>query len=242
MLVKASIAATALFSAVVSLSSLDLHQLYNEMYPVNGLRRDVLGLCHAADPTFVRAVRADREGCYDSMPNPIELAIGWVRTSSRLAAMRPLTGPELAEQLLKEAELRRPAGSLAPLHFAANTRLPAMLSPDCATPARRIAATEAAGELLAAEDSSRLARGIANGEEATLTALGLLPRVKRPDAATDEKLPVLPLSGSAKPEPAPANAAFAAAGLLSPVPALDLGDSAASRLAPAAAMGCRAPA
>ena len=41
MLVKASIAATALIFAVGSLSSIDFRELYDEMYPVNGLRRVV---------------------------------------------------------------------------------------------------------------------------------------------------------------------------------------------------------
>src|SRR5436190_12156435 len=108
MLVKASIAGAALIGAAVSLISLDFRELYNEMYPVNGLRRDVLGLCHEAKPAFVRAVRRDRENCYDSMPHSVELAIGWVRTSSRLAALQKTpTAVELAERLMGEEAARR---------------------------------------------------------------------------------------------------------------------------------------
>src|SRR5712691_5856664 len=102
MLVKASILATVLICAVVSLSRVDFRELYNEMYPVNGLRRDVLNLCHQTEPTFVRAIEADRVGCYDGMPDPVERAIGWVRTSTRLAAMRHPSPVELAERLLAE--------------------------------------------------------------------------------------------------------------------------------------------
>src|SRR5579884_3433874 len=103
MLVKACIAATALICAAVLLSAVDFRDLYNEMYPVNGLKRDVLGLCHQAQPTFIRAIRGDRVNCYDSMPDNVDLAIGWVRTSSRLAALsRKPTAMELAERLLAE--------------------------------------------------------------------------------------------------------------------------------------------
>src|ERR1051325_1064690 len=98
MLVKASIAGIAVICAVVSLSRVDFRELYDEMYPVNGLRRDVLNLCHQSEPTFVRAVESNRVLCYDSMPDPVELAIGWVRTSSRLAAMRRPTPVEVAEK------------------------------------------------------------------------------------------------------------------------------------------------
>src|SRR5205085_7898489 len=103
MLVKASIAAAALVSAVVSLSRVDYRELYNEMYPVNGLRRDVLTLCHETKPTFIRAIEEDRIGCYDAMPDPVARAIEWVRTSSRLAAMRRPTPVEVAEKRLAEA-------------------------------------------------------------------------------------------------------------------------------------------
>src|SRR5712692_11816985 len=126
MLVKASIVATALISAVVSLSSIDFRELYDGMYPVNGLRRDVLGLCHQAEPTFVRAVRSSRDNCYDSMPDPVELAIGWVRTSSRLAAMtRTPTAVELAERLMVEATTQRRFDLLGPRRFTGYAGVPA---------------------------------------------------------------------------------------------------------------------
>src|SRR4051794_15646697 len=111
MLVKASIAATLVIGAVVAATSVDFRDLYNEMYPVNGLKRGVLGVCNQAKPTFVRAIEADRVDCYDSMPDPIEVAIGWVRTSSRLAAMRKSpTAMEAAERLLDAVVAQRRAG------------------------------------------------------------------------------------------------------------------------------------
>ena len=143
-----SIAATALVCAVVSLSSVDFRELYNEMYPVNGLRRDVLGLCHQAKPTFVRALQSDREGCYDAMPDPIELAIGWVRTSSRLAAMRRTpTAVELAERLLAEAAMPGRDDLLRPRQFTGYVTMPAMASRPCAGAAPQLATAAATGDL-----------------------------------------------------------------------------------------------
>src|SRR5215207_9023994 len=111
MLVKASFAATALICAAVSLSSVDYRELYDEMYPANGLKRGVLSLCNATKPTFVRAIEADRVNCYDSMPASIERAIGWVRTSARLAALNKVpTAMEVAERLLVEAAAQRRVG------------------------------------------------------------------------------------------------------------------------------------
>ena len=106
MLVKSSVAAVLVIAAVAGLSRVDYRGLYDEMYPVNGLRRDVLNLCHDAKPTFVRALETDRVACYDGMPGPVAVAIDWVRTSARLAAMRRPTPIEQAEKLLVEATLR----------------------------------------------------------------------------------------------------------------------------------------
>ena len=129
MLVKASIFATLLIVGVASLSRVDYRQLYDEMYPVNGLRRDVLSLCHQAQPTFVRAVEADRVGCYDGMPDPVERAIGWVRTSSRLAAMRHPSPVETAERLLVAAAAERRINRLVEPRFTGYAAMPAAARP-----------------------------------------------------------------------------------------------------------------
>ena len=47
MLVKLGIAAAVLTYATVSLASVDYRELYNEMYPVNGLKRGVLEIGRA---------------------------------------------------------------------------------------------------------------------------------------------------------------------------------------------------
>jgi hypothetical protein len=251
MLVKVSIAATALVCAVVALSSINFRQLYNGMYPVNGLRRDVLNLCHEAEPTFVRAIRASRDNCYDAMPDPVELAIGWVRSSSRLAAMRrPPSPAELAERRLVEAATQGRFDLLGPRRFTGYATMPAALRP-CEDPATGLAATA----LVPMNDplaNDRLARHIAGGGDAALAALGLAMRDAQAGSPRGPELPVLPLggaAGSSSPDGAPAPArtasarAASGAALFDPMPAAGLGDSSALSLAPrAAAPGCKTPA
>src|SRR5579863_6982564 len=134
MLVKASIAAAALIVAAMSLSRVDYRATYDEMSPVNGLKRDVLGLCHQARPTFIRAVEADRVDCYDSMPDAVDLAIGWVRTSDRLAALRHTPTPiDLAERVLAEAVIRGQLGVPELRRFTGYLAAPAAVRPCPAT-------------------------------------------------------------------------------------------------------------
>lgn len=240
MLVKASIAAGAVIGAAVLLSSVDFRELYNEMYPVNGIRRDVLGLCHEAKPTFVRALRASRDNCYDSMPDPVELAIGWVRTSARLAAMRTPTAVELAERLLVEAAAQRRVGMPGPQQFTGYARMPAAALRPCDDPAKGLAPLAAAAGLAPAPPKDRLVRRLAGGEDAALAELELTPRGAARPVARPPELPVLSLGGAGDAgalDDAPAPALFL------PMPAADLGDGAALRLAPrAAAPGCKTPA
>ncbi|HEX3862194.1 MAG TPA: hypothetical protein VHY35_10925 [Stellaceae bacterium] len=167
MLVKASIAATALIVATLTLHSVDFRELYNEMYPVNGLKRDVLGLCHQAKPTFVRAVRADRNSCYDSMPDSVELAIGWIRSTTRLATMRLTQTPvERAEQLLTEVAAQRRLNLPGAAEFTGYAPLPAAAIP-CNT---------AIGQPVREADGRQRIGGNA---DPTMVALGLAPKDAR---------------------------------------------------------------
>lgn len=222
MLVKSSIAAVAVIAAVVGLSRVDYRQLYDEMYPANGLRRDVLNLCQDFKPTFVRAIETDRVGCYDSMPDPVERAIGWVRTTSRLAAMRHPTPVEQAEKLLILSTLYGRENLLQPLQFTGYVAQPAAVSP-CQPLA------------LAAESAPA---GLARSDEPALAAIGVLPGVvlggTRAERRAANALPVLPIGDM--PQAAAVGAGDAAFGLLDAAAAAALGDN-----APAAA-GCRTPA
>jgi hypothetical protein len=194
MLVKASIAAAALIAAAVSLSRVDYRATYDEMYPVNGLKRDVLGLCHQARPTFIRAVQTDRVGCYDSMPDAVDLAIGWVRTSDRLAALRRLPTPiDLAERVLAEAVIQGRLGVPELRRFTGYLAAPVAIHP-CR--ANALALAVGSDPALGGSDES-LARRIAQGGNGTLAALGLAAGGTGTASQHDAALPILLLDGAA---------------------------------------------
>lgn len=172
MLVKASIAATVILVATVTAHTVNFRELYNEMYPVNGLKRDVLGLCHQATPTFVRAVRSDREDCYDSMPDSVETAIGWVRTTTRLTALKQgQTAVETAERILKEVAAQRRLNLPEGPQFTGYLKTPA--AQPCPQPAALVPAGAVRQPLNQAEARRR-------GEDPALAALGLAPKGQRP--------------------------------------------------------------
>src|SRR5712691_932547 len=89
MLVRAGFAAAAVVAALLGVRAVDVGQIYDEMYPVDTLKRGVFNICHDSDATFVRALHAHRESCYDRMPQPIALSIGWARRGTGLAAPPP---------------------------------------------------------------------------------------------------------------------------------------------------------
>lgn len=199
MLVKASIAATLVIGAVMSASSLDFRELYNEMYPVNGLKRDVLTVCHQAKPTFIRAIEADRVNCYDSMPDPVELAIGWVRTSSRLAALRKTpTAVETAERMLDQVLMQHRAGLASPVAFTGYLSGGAAAARPCPNDVKEITPVAASNNGSLAGSDEELAGRIARGDRTPLARLGLMPRDPRPGKKPQE-LPPIPLAGNGPP-------------------------------------------
>jgi hypothetical protein len=241
MLVKAGIAACVLACAAVALSAIDLRQLYNEMYPVNGLRRDVLSLCHEVKPTFVRAIEADRTGCYDSMPDPVELAIGWVRTSSRLAAMHKPTPVEIAERLLVAAIRKHRLDRLGPPRFSGYAMVTGGAAYACDDMKSPVEIAAKSGPALALPNDSLVLR-LARGDRAAMAALGLTPSGSATAAARHPALPVLSLGGagnSRRPDASDGAASVAD----DSAPAVGLGDDAApSQSPPAAPAICRTPA
>lgn len=216
MLVKSSIAAVLVIAAVAGLSRVDYRELYDEMYPVNGLRRDVLNLCHDAKPTFVRALQADRINCYDGMPEPVAVAIDWVRTSARLAAMRRPTPVEQAEKLLVEATLRGREDLLEPRHFTGYVVQPTAVQP-CKPTALALAA-------------ERTPVALTRPQNPALAAIGALPQGSRAERRA-AALPVLPLADGG--QKGGVGGDDAASGLLDAAAAAALGDSAPP------AVGCR---
>lgn len=221
MLVKSSIAAVAVIAAAVSLSRIDYRDLYNEMYPVNGLKRGVLDLCHEAKPTFIRAVREDRINCYDSMPDNIEMAIGWVRTSERLAALRrALTPLDTAERMLSISALStRRLGAPQFTGYLPTTPQPQPCAPSAA-------AAQPAGSFGLTETDEQLARHIAKSGDEPLVQLGLKPASIGPERTSAGAVPVLPLAATTE----------AANGAAIPV------GGGLNGASPAAAAGCKTPA
>jgi hypothetical protein len=132
MLGKTGFIAIAVISAGVGAHSLNPGELYNEMYPVEGLKRDAFHICNDADPTFVRAVKVDREACFDSMPAQIELALGRIRPGGALEKAALTDPSRQAELLIQIAAIPPRQPVTAPRSFADTTWARA-LSP-CAQP------------------------------------------------------------------------------------------------------------
>jgi hypothetical protein len=72
----AALTATALIFAAFGAHSLDPRKLYHEMYPLEPVKQDAFHICDASDPTFVRAIGAEREDCYNKMPHAMAVAMG----------------------------------------------------------------------------------------------------------------------------------------------------------------------
>lgn len=148
MIGKSGFVAIAVVSAFLGAHSLNPRELYNEMYPVETLKRDAFGICHAANPSFIRAFKDDRETCYDSMPNAIEVALGRVHPGAQINASL-LDPSRQAELLIQLAAMppRQPvvvppslANALAPC--AKNAASPAAAAPAQPAPAGHPAAVD----------------------------------------------------------------------------------------------------
>jgi hypothetical protein len=159
--------AIAVVSAVIGAHSLNPRELYNEMYPVETLKRDTFRICHAADPTFIRAVKVDREACYDSMPNAIEVALGRIRPKGALPIASLLDPSRQAELLIQLAAMPPRQPVTMPRSFD-NTAV----SP-CAPPAPTAAAEPGASGLPPSPGARRPA-------PLGTTVLGNLPPIPRP--------------------------------------------------------------
>jgi hypothetical protein len=140
---KAVFVAVAVISAGIGAHSLNPRELYNEMYPVEALKRDAFHICNDANPTFIRAVKVDREACYDSMPEAIEQALGRVRPSSALAKSALLDPSRQAELLIELASIPPRQPITAPRSFT-DTAWARSLTP-CGPTGTHAAATPPSG-------------------------------------------------------------------------------------------------
>jgi hypothetical protein len=173
MIGRAGFIAVAVVSVVIGAHSLNPRELYNEMYPVETLKRDTFRICHAADPTFIRAVKVDREACYDSMPNAIEVALGRARAGGAVTVASLLDPSRQAELLIQLAAMPPRQPITMPRSFA-NAASVNALSP-CAKDGRP-------APVAAAPGTPGLAPSPGLGRAATLdtTVLSNLPPIPHP--------------------------------------------------------------
>ncbi|HXP05694.1 MAG TPA: hypothetical protein VN808_16355 [Stellaceae bacterium] len=158
--------AIAVVSALFGAHSLNPRELYNEMYPVETLKRDTFRICNAVDPAFVRAFKVDRETCYDKMPNAIEVALGRVRPGSQISAA--LLDPSRQAELLIQLAAMPPRQPVTVPQSLANAALQPCAKNDAPAPA--VAATLGAPSLPPAS---------ARGATLSTTVLGNLPPIPR---------------------------------------------------------------
>jgi hypothetical protein len=218
MVFKAGLALAAVVSAAIGVHSFNPRQLYNEMYPIETLKRDVFNICRDADSTFIRAARTDRERCYDSMPRLIGIALGRIRPPQSMSALFEET--RQAELLMTLASLAPRQPIVVPRSFA-NTGLTRPTPASCDDGPAPAAAT---GSPLPTPGT----------KEAELGAMiqRNLPVAQPPGAASPGTLPTIPLAGADAPPPSAAGAVpvkpFAA------LAAPDIGDNGPPAIVPLA--------
>jgi hypothetical protein len=228
--------AVAVVSAVVGAHSLNPRELYNEMYPVETLKRDAFQICGDADPTFIRAVGAEREACYNSMPNLIAVALGRARPADALT-MAALIDPSRQAELLMLLAAMPPRQPITVPRSFANTEWVRALSPPCdgkdaATPAASYTAPSTLPSSPSAGRTAALDSAIRNN-------LPPIPRAAQTGAHRDA-LPVLPLTGGPAISPPSSSGDKSNVAAFDPAPAPDIGDvnsPAIIPLAPASACG-----
>jgi hypothetical protein len=228
---RALFVAVAVVSAVIGAHSLNPRELYNEMYPVETIKRDAFHICGESDPTFVRAVGADRTACFDSMPHAIAIALGLVRPGGALETAA-LVDPSRQAELLMTLAAMPPRQPITTRRSFANTDWTRALAPCDDKNITPVVGYKAPSLLPPAPGTGRSA--VLDG-----VVIGNLPpgpRAAQASSAGRGALPVMPLvNGKAMPPAIDGDkhgAAFA------PLPAPDVGDSAQPvivPLAPAAA-------
>jgi hypothetical protein len=224
MLGKVGFVAIVLVSAGVATHPLNPRELYNEMYPVETLKRDAFHICNDADPTFVRAVKVDREACYDSMPHAIELALGRIHANGALT-MADLLDPLHQAELIKIVSTPPRQPITAPRSFA-NTEWARSLSPPCAG-----GVAQAQPAAVALNTPGLPPGGVGRAAAPNSAIAGNLPPLAhagQTGVARQAPPPVIPLTASA---PKAANPATGAQSF-NPLPSPDVGDSGPPAIVP----------
>lgn len=99
MLGRIGLVTIALVSAAIGAYSLDLSELFREMYPLEPVKQDAFRICDDTDPTFVRAIGSEREACYNRMPHVMAVAMGRIKPGGALSR-EALTDPSREAELL----------------------------------------------------------------------------------------------------------------------------------------------
>ncbi|HVC52467.1 MAG TPA: hypothetical protein VND87_10635 [Stellaceae bacterium] len=202
MIGKAGLTVALVITAATAVHSIDLRNLYNQMYPVSTLKRDALYLCHEADPVFIRAVAEDRRACYSSMPHTIALALGLIRPDHALAGLfTPVgglfgEGPLAADQSQAAwaAAMRRPPMSPRLIASAAPCPGTAAAEPDAIS--TKTALDALTGRGAETHDGALAELGIAPSANAASLPIPGNRRVAPPDlAATPPPAAVPGISG-----------------------------------------------
>ncbi len=222
--------AIALIAAAIGARSLNPRELYQEMYPLEPVKQDAFHICDEADPTFVRAVGAEREACYNKMPHVMAVAMGRIKPGGALSREALADPSREAELLMTLASIPPRQPITAPRSFS-NTAWVRALSPPCDD--KRVAA--AVG--YTAPGALPLPPGTGRAAALDSVIRGNLPplphAVQGGAGAPRNPLPVITLAPSRPVAPPPAASGDKAAGV-DPLPAPDIGDDAAPAIVPLA--------
>ncbi|HEU0218650.1 MAG TPA: hypothetical protein VFQ90_18485 [Stellaceae bacterium] len=230
---RIALVAVALISAGIGAHTLNPRQLYSEMYPIEPVKRDAFHICDDSDPTFVRAVGAEREACYDKMPHAMAVAMGRAKPGGALS-LQALTDPSREAELLMMLAATPPRQPITAPRSFSNTAWVRALSPPCAdkpTPAVAFTGPGTAPGTLPPAPGNRRAAALDSAIRNNL------PPLPGPAPATDPKRSQLPVIALTPGRPAAESVSGDTAASSAPLPAPDVGDDAAPEIVPLATAG-----
>ncbi|HTQ32595.1 MAG TPA: hypothetical protein VMI30_00390 [Stellaceae bacterium] len=227
---KTGFVGIAVMFAAIGAHTLNPRQLFHEMYPLEPVKQDAFHICGQSDPTFVRAVGADREGCYNKMPHVMAVAMGRVKPTGT-PTMQAMIDPAREVELLMLLAATPPRQPITVPRSFSNTAWLRALTPPCDDKHSMspLAAAMPSAAASAGDGSTPALAGVTRHEPLPLASA--IPAASDP---TRGRMPVIPLSLD---NPATAGTAGGdhAAGF-NPLPAPDIGDRAAPAIVPLAPM------
>jgi hypothetical protein len=232
---KSVIAAVALVFAGIGAHSLNPPELYREMYPIEPVKQDAFKICNDTDPTFIRAVGAEREACYNSMPHVMAVAMGQVVPGGALK-IEALTDPSREAELLMTLAAMPPRQPITIPRSFSNTAWVRALSPPCdnkgPTPTASYNTPAGLPPLPGAGRAASLDNAIRNN-------LPPLPRTApQVTAARTDRVPVITRGPASPPIMSGDGSDKAAAVNPLPAPAPDVGDASPLGIVPLPTNSC----